>query len=279
MQWKDLKHFFHLNRKRKPAPDEHFAFIDLRGINKVYEGPSGGFHALKEITLQIQSGEMVAIAGKSGSGKSTLLNMITGIDRPTSGEIYINEVPLHKLDEGRLTIWRGNAVGIIFQFFQLLPTMTLLENVILPMDFCHYGSRRSRRERAMRLLSEVDLGALRNRLPAHVSGGQQQRAAIARALANDPPIIVADEPTGNLDTASAEAVFQLLQRLVALGKTVIVVTHDPDLAQRCQRIISIADGRITTDQPTQEPEAAPAVVPEVVPQVADEETAVLEPGT
>lgn len=248
MDWMKMKTVFHRKQKPKAADGEPFAFIDLRGVNKVYEGPSEGFAALKNVSLRIDSGEFVAIAGKSGSGKSTLLNMITGIDRPTSGKIVINGTHLHKLSEGKLTIWRGNAVGIIFQFFQLLPTMTLLENVILPMDFCRYSSPRRRRERALHLLEQVDLLAQRNRLPAFVSGGQQQRAAIARALANDPPIVVADEPTGNLDSASAGIVFQLLERMVAQGKTVILVTHDSDLAQRCKRVIHIADGCIVSDQ-------------------------------
>jgi putative ABC transport system ATP-binding protein len=174
----------------------------------------------------------------------------------------MNGVALHKLDEGRLTIWRGSAVGIIFQFFQLMPTMTLLENVILPMDFCHYTSPRKRRERALQLLAAVDLSEQRNRLPAFVSGGQQQRAAIARALANDPPILVADEPTGNLDSNSAEAVFQLLEGLVAQGKTVILVTHDSDLARRCRRVIHIADGCIVADElnPAPIPVAEPVMV-------------------
>lgn len=285
MQWKKIVESFPFKRKRSPKPDQPYAFIDLRSVVKIYEGASGGFTALKGISLQIHSGEFVAIAGKSGSGKSTLLNMITGIDRPTSGEIFIDDAPLHKLDEGKLTIWRGNAVGIIFQFFQLLPTMTLIENVILPMDFCHYSSARKRRERAARLLAEVDLAEQRNRLPAHVSGGQQQRAAIARALANDPPIIVADEPTGNLDSASAEAIFQLLERLVAQGKTVIIVTHDMDLARRCQRMICIADGNIVLDQLNREAVAAaaepaaaePAVAKPAAQAPAETEQPVLDP--
>ena len=234
--------------KRAQPPKEPYAFIDLRKVTKFYENPSGGFLALKDITMQIHAGEFVAIAGKSGSGKSTLLNMITGVDRPTSGEIIIDGKAIHKFNETRLTIWRGNAVGIIFQFFQLLPTMTILENIILPMDFCGYSRPWSRRERALTLLKAVDLAEQRNRLPSHVSGGQQQRAAIARALANDPPIIVADEPTGNLDSASAEAVFLLLERLTTQGKTVILVTHDMDLARRCHRILCIADGQVISDQ-------------------------------
>ena len=235
-------------QKRSPAPPEHHAFIELRGVTKTYESPSGGFQALKGVDLQVEEGEFMAIAGKSGSGKSTLLNMLTGIDRPTSGEIHIQGVPIHKLNEEQLTDWRGGTIGIVFQFFQLIPTMTLIENVMLPMDFCGKYSLRSRREQAAHLLDEVDLNEFHHRLPAHVSGGQQQRAAVARALANDPPILIADEPTGNLDSASAEAVFNMLRRLNARGKTVIIVTHDQDLARACHRILHIADGRIVGDE-------------------------------
>lgn len=236
------------------AGDENHEFIELRNVVKVYQGPSGGFQAVKKVNITIGAGEFVAIAGKSGSGKSTLLNMITGIDRPSSGEIFVNNAPIHVMSEEKLTIWRGETIGIVFQFFQLIPTMTLLENVILPMDFCRSGTPRRRRERAHQLLKEVGLEEFAGRLPANVSGGQQQRAAIARALANDPQLIVADEPTGNLDSATAEAVFNLLERLVEQGKTVVIVTHDNELANRCQRIVTISDGCIVQDQPG---EAAP----------------------
>ncbi len=248
MHWPKIQWSTLLRGKHSVTPTETHAFIDLRNVQKLYETSSGGFQALKGVSLQIQSGEFVAIAGKSGSGKSTLLNMISGIDRPSSGEIFINELPIHSFDEEKLTIWRGDVIGVVFQFFQLVPTMTLIENVMLPMDFCRHYSPRKRRERAANLLKMVDMAEQSQRLPANVSGGQQQRAAIARALANDPPIIIADEPTGNLDSASAEAVFGLLEQLVQQGKTVIIVTHDMDLANRCQRIIYIADGQIVSDR-------------------------------
>lgn len=238
-----------LNSKNKAAAGENHQFIELRNVVKIYQGPSGGFQAIKNVNLNISAGEFVAIAGKSGSGKSTLLNMITGIDRPSSGEIFVNNAPIHLMSEEKLTIWRGVTIGIVFQFFQLIPTMTLLENVILPMDFCRTGTPRQRRERALQLLKEVGLEEFAGRLPSNVSGGQQQRAAIARALANDPQLIVADEPTGNLDSATAEAVFSLLERLVEQGKTVVIVTHDNELASRCQRIVTISDGCIVQDQP------------------------------
>jgi putative ABC transport system ATP-binding protein len=223
------------------------SLIDIRNVTKVYEGGGGSFTALRGITLEINEGEFVAVAGKSGSGKSTLLNMITGIDRPTSGEVNINGTPIHLLSEGKLAIWRGNNLGIVFQFFQLLPTLTVLENIMIPMDFCHKYSLKVRKERAMHLLEEVDLMEQANKLPSTLSGGQQQRVAIARALANDPPILVADEPTGNLDSKTAEGIFRLFHRLVDQGKTILMVTHDLELAKQLSRMIIISDGSITTD--------------------------------
>lgn len=218
--------------------------IDLHNITKTYKSAAGSFTALKEINLQVDKGEFVAVIGKSGSGKSTLINMITGIDRPTSGEVLIGDTAIHKLSEGKMAVWRGKNVGLVFQFFQLLPTLTVLENVMLPMDFCHTYSFRKRRERAMHLLDLVDMADQAKKLPSTISGGQQQRAAIARCLANDPSIIVADEPTGNLDSKTAEAVFHLFENLVDEGKTIVMVTHDSDLARRVTRTVILVDGEI-----------------------------------
>jgi len=222
--------------------NEHL--IELRQVVKTYHSAAGDFTAIKGVDLQVDSGEFVAVIGKSGSGKSTLINMITGIDRPTSGEVLIGDTAVHKLSEGKLAEWRGRNVGVIFQFFQLLPTLSVIENVMLPMDFCHMYSRRERRKRAMHLLEQVELTDQARKLPSALSGGQQQRVAIARAVANDPPILVADEPTGNLDSKTAESVFRLFERLVEGGKTILMVTHDRDLAERVTRTLIISDGEI-----------------------------------
>ena len=221
--------------------------IDLKEVKKSYMSAAGEFQALRGIDLQINAGEFVSIIGKSGSGKSTLLNMITGIDRPTTGEVLVNGTAVHKLDENQLAGWRGGNLGIIFQFFQLLPSLSLMQNVILPMDLVGLYKPRERRERAEYLLEIVDLADQRNKLPSMVSGGQQQRAAMARALANDPPIVIADEPTGNLDSKTAETVFNLFNSLVEQGKTIIIVTHDSSLAQRAHRTALITDGEIVNE--------------------------------
>jgi putative ABC transport system ATP-binding protein len=230
------------------------SLITLKEITKIYESGGGSFTALRGVSLVIDEGEFVAIAGKSGSGKSTLLNMVTGIDRPTSGEIVINGTQIHLLSEGKLAVWRGSNLGIVFQFFQLLPTLTVLENIMIPMDFCHKFSLKVRKERALHLLEEVDLLEQATKLPSNLSGGQQQRVAIARALANDPPILVADEPTGNLDTKTAEGIFNLFFRMVDQGKTIIMVTHDLELAKKLSRTIVISDGLIQSDSKRQEGE-------------------------
>jgi ABC-type lipoprotein export system ATPase subunit len=227
------------------APYEHL--IDLRKVVKTYKTEAGDFIALKGIDLTIDRGEFVGIVGKSGSGKSTLVNMLTGIDRPSSGEIHIAGTGIHALNEGQMAQWRGRNQGVVFQFFQLLPTLTLIENVMLPMDFCNLYTPRERRERAMELLALVDIAEQANKLPSAISGGQQQRAAIARSLANDPPMIIADEPTGNLDSRTAEQVFLLFERMVKAGKTLLMVTHDDDLASRVTRTIVIADGEIVNE--------------------------------
>ncbi len=221
--------------------------IDLRSVTKSYQTAAGEFPALRQIDLLVDRGEFVAVVGKSGSGKSTLINMVTGIDRPTAGQVLIGDTAVHTLSEGQMAVWRGKHVGVIFQFFQLLPTLTVLENVMLPMDFCNTYPSRARVQRAMALLEEVAMVEHADKLPSATSGGQQQRVAIARALANDPDIIVADEPTGNLDSKTADAVFQLFQRLVDEGKTILMVTHDEELARRAGRTVTIADGLIVSD--------------------------------
>ena len=223
---------------------ENGHLISLRQVVKTFETAAGAFTALKGIDLQVKPGEFVAVVGKSGSGKSTLLNMITGIDRPSSGEVRVGDTPVHKLNEGQMAVWRGRNIGIVFQFFQLLPTLTLIENVMLPMDFCNTFPARERDKRAMQLLDLVEMTPHAHKLPSAVSGGEQQRVAIARALSNDPPIIVADEPTGNLDSKTAESVFRLFERLVDQGKTVVMVTHDKDLTRRVTRTAIVSDGRI-----------------------------------
>src|SRR5215208_1577506 len=221
--------------------------IDLRDVHKYYKTPIGDYHALKSIDLQIQPGEFVSIIGKSGSGKSTLLNMITGIDRPTTGEVYVNGQAVHELNENRMARWRGKNLGIVFQFFQLLPTISVIENIMLPMDFCRTYPMRDREKRALDLLEMVELADHAYKLPTALSGGQQQRVAIARALANDPPVIIADEPTGNLDSKTAESVFALFNDLVSQGKTIIIVTHDSGLAKRTHRTALITDGEIVNE--------------------------------
>ena len=218
--------------------------IELRDVTKQYPGPDGGTRALDAVTLDLPAGEFVAIVGKSGSGKSTLINLIAGIDRPSAGQVHVAGTAVHALDESRLAAWRGRHVGVVFQFFQLLPTLTVLENVMLPMDFCATYPKAQARERALRLLADVGIEDHAHKLPSALSGGQQQRAAIARALANDPPLIVADEPTGNLDSHTAGAVLALLAGLVRLGKTVLMVTHERDLSRIADRVVSLADGRV-----------------------------------
>jgi putative ABC transport system ATP-binding protein len=221
--------------------------IEMRAVAKTFHTAAGEFQALKGVDLTVETGEFVAIIGKSGSGKSTLVNMITGIDRPTSGEVYVGDTAVHTLNEGQIAVWRGKHIGVIFQFFQLLPTLTLIENVMLPMDFCNIGTMGERRDRALHLLEQVEMAGHAHKLPSACSGGQQQRVAIARALANDPPIITADEPTGNLDSRTAETIFDLFQSLVKGGKTIVMVTHDRDLSRRVTRSIIIADGEIVEE--------------------------------
>jgi putative ABC transport system ATP-binding protein len=220
--------------------------IELTQVTKEYPVASGVFNALKNVSLSIESNQLVAITGKSGSGKSTLLNIITGIDKPTHGNVLINGVRVDKLSETELASWRGKNVGVVFQFFQLLPTLTILENLMLPMDFCNTYPKKERKERALALLEKVNIREQADKFPSRLSGGQQQRAAIARALANDPPVIVADEPTGNLDSQTATSIFELFSNLAKAGKTVIVVTHERDFSSYFENTINIIDGVIST---------------------------------
>ncbi len=218
--------------------------IRLKNVSKTYESAAGPFTALQDVDLSIDQGEFVAVVGKSGSGKSTLLNVITGIDSPSSGEVYVASTAVHSLSQEQLAVWRGKNVGVVFQFFQLLPTLTVVENIILPMDFCKTFPPRERHERAISLLKKVGISEQADKLPANLSGGEQQRAAIARALANDPPIIVADEPTGNLDSQTSEDVLRSFAGLAAEGKTVVMVTHERDLSRYFTSSIMLADGII-----------------------------------
>ncbi len=221
--------------------------IECRTLVKEYETDAGRFLALKGVNLSVSTHEFVAVIGKSGSGKTTLINMLTGIDRPSRGEVLVGDTAVHRLSEGQMAVWRGRNMGVIFQFFQLLPTLTVIENVMLPMDFCNMYAPRERFDRGMQLLELVGIAENASKLPSQTSGGQQQRAAIARALANDPPIICADEPTGNLDSKTADSVFELFSDLVARGKTILMVTHDKDLAKRVTRAVTVADGEIVDE--------------------------------
>jgi putative ABC transport system ATP-binding protein len=222
------------------SENNHIVHVD--NVVKNFQGPAGTINVLKGIHLAVRPGEFVGVRGPSGSGKSTLINMITGIDRPTSGSVRVAGQPIEKMSENQLARFRGKHIGVIFQFFQLLPTLTIVENVMLPMDFCRMWKPRERPERAMQLLEQMGMADQANKLPNTLSGGQQQRAAIARALANDPPLLMADEPTGNLDSKTADRVFTLFEELVAGGKTFIMVTHDRDLAQRMPRLVEVLDG-------------------------------------
>ncbi len=218
--------------------------VRLDNVGKVFKTKAGPFTALHGVDLQIDEGELVAIVGPSGSGKSTLINMITGIDRPTSGEVHVAGERLTGMSENKVAKWRGRNVGVVFQFFQLLPTLTIAENVMLPMDFCNTYPSRERRPRALELLDRVGIAEQADKLPATLSGGEQQRAAIARALANDPSILVADEPTGNLDSRTSDAVLELFSDLSDSGTTVVIVTHERDVADLVDRTVTLSDGKV-----------------------------------
>jgi len=226
------------------------AAIAMQHVSRHYMCGASRFDALSDISIEIEAGECVAVLGKSGSGKTTLINLLTGIDSPSSGTIQVGGLPIHSMSQKQLTAWRGRQVGIVFQFFHLLPTLTIVENVMLPMDFC--GTfKTSRRPRALELLRRLGIAEQADKLPADLSGGQQQRAAIARALANDPPILVADEPTGNLDSATADHVMSLLAALAGEGKTVIIVTHERELTGFFTRSITLSDGHVVSNVPQQ----------------------------
>jgi putative ABC transport system ATP-binding protein len=225
------------------------SLIEMRDVVKIYSTAAGEFDALKGINLLVGAGEFVGIVGKSGAGKSTLLNMITGVDNLTSGEVIVNSngssVSIHKMSEDEVALWRGKTLGVVFQSFQLLPMLTLVENITLPMDLCGNFSPKRSRERALELLSLVEIEEHADKLPAFISGGQQQRVAIARALANDPPVLIADEPTGSLDSVTADHIFEVFEHLVSTqGKTIVMVTHDQSLAPRFSRTLRITDGEL-----------------------------------
>ncbi|HET7450928.1 MAG TPA: ABC transporter ATP-binding protein [Gaiellaceae bacterium] len=228
--------------REHPLADIRAPLIELVAVEKVYRMGKLDYHALRGIDLSIDAGELVAIVGPSGSGKTTILNLVTGIDRPSGGTVTVDGRRIDAMSEEELAVWRGEHVGVVFQFFQLLPTLSALENAVLPLDFGRRASKRERFERARHNLDLVGLADKGDHLPAELSGGEQQRVAIARALASDPQLVVGDEPTGNLDSATAAEMFELLERLNAEGKTVVYVTHDRELARRAHRIVTIRDG-------------------------------------
>lgn len=221
--------------------------IELCGVVKQYAVGEGVFTALNAVHIQVRPGEFIGVVGKSGSGKSTLINMITGIDNPTAGDIRILGTNIQALSEAKMATWRGRHIGLIFQFFQLLPTLTVLENVMMPMAFCQVYRRQERSQRALALLERLGVADQAGKRPLMLSGGQQQRVAIARALANDPPLLVADEPTGNLDEKTGDSVFAFFHELVTAGKTILMVTHDKELAANIPRVIELVDGKIVRD--------------------------------
>jgi len=222
--------------------------ISLQNISKTFQTPAGTFAALKDVNLNIKQGEFVGLIGKSGSGKSTLLNMIGGIDRPTTGKVSIANTEIQDLREHKLALWRGRTVGFVFQFFQLLPTLTAVENIMLPMDFSGTLPVRERRQRAVSLLARVGVEPHADKMPVTLSGGEQQRVAIARALANEPAVVLADEPTGNLDSVTAHSILNLFREMANAGTTVIIATHEPEIGNVIDRTIEIFDGSLIQDQ-------------------------------
>jgi putative ABC transport system ATP-binding protein len=232
------------NGHAAPEHGEHTHLLELHDVVKEYPTPAGTIRALKGISMHVNQGEFVAIVGKSGSGKSTLMNMLTGVDHPTSGEVWIGGVAVHTMNEDQLTRWRGRTIGVVYQSFYLLPTLTVAENVMLPMDVGNTYPAHTFRPRALELLEQVEMAEHADKLPAATSGGQQQRIAIARALANTPKLLVADEPTGSLDSQTADVVFRIFERLAQEGTTILMVTHDRELAQRAHRTITLVDGEL-----------------------------------
>ncbi|CAG0972748.1 partial putative ABC transporter ATP-binding protein [Gammaproteobacteria bacterium] len=222
--------------------------ISLDHVARTFDTPAGPFTALRDVSLDIERGEFVTVIGQSGSGKSTLLGLLAGIDHPTSGTVHVAGTAVHTLSERAMSAWRGTAVGIVFQFFQLLPTLTALENVMLPMDFCGTFAARERRQRARQLLERVGVADQAHKLPHTLSGGQQQRVAIARALANEPPVLLADEPTGNLDSRTSAEVLALFDGLVREGQTLVMATHAPAARAYASRVVSLADGVVIGDE-------------------------------
>jgi putative ABC transport system ATP-binding protein len=229
---------------KNAEPDQ---LIELTDVTRVFESPAGAVRAVDGVTLALPRGAFVGVVGRSGSGKSTLVNLIAGIDRCTGGAVRVGEVRVDRLDEDALARWRGTTVGVVFQFFQLLPTLTIAENVMLPMDLCGTAAPPQARRRALELLGEVGIAEQADKLPSALSGGQQQRAAIARALANDPPLIVADEPTGNLDQQTSAMVLDLLRGLARSGRTVLMVTHERDIESRVDLVVRLVDGRVAQE--------------------------------
>ena len=220
------------------------AFIEVCNLSKVFNGSEKRFMALNGVSFSIAKGELVIVSGKSGSGKSTLLNMLSGIDHPSQGEVFIDQVPIHKFSGNKLAAWRGSNLGIVFQFFQLMPTLSVLENVMLPMEFARMIPSSEQKHRALELLERMDIRALANKFPSSISGGEKQRVAIARALANNPNFILADEPTGNLDSSNTASIHQLFNSLADEGKTIVYVTHEKETALRYSRRIEMVDGQI-----------------------------------
>jgi putative ABC transport system ATP-binding protein len=224
--------------------DEHQPLIELRQVVKTYQSLSGAVTALNEINLRVNQGEFLVITGKSGSGKTTLVNMITGLDRSTSGELWISGAPLHQFNSEKAAKWRGQTLGVVFQSFELLPTLSVLQNIMLPMDFAQRYPLQEQRQLALRLLEQLGIADQANKHPSALSGGQQQRVAIARAMANEPAILIADEPTGSLDSETAKAVIDVFVDLAQQGRTIFLVTHDRDIAKRGSRTITLVDGEI-----------------------------------
>lgn len=260
-------HWFRRDGNGKPKNGHHRpngSLIELQQVVKTYVSEAGSFTALKGVDLRVEAGEFVAVVGKSGSGKTTLINMIAGIDRQTSGQVLVGGTAVHTLTEGQIAVWRGRTIGVIFQFFQLLPTLTAIENVMLPMDFCDMYAPAERADRAMHLLELVGIADGAHKLPSALSGGQQQRVAIARSIANDPPILLGDEPTGNLDSKTADTVFELFENLVADGKTILMVTHDNERVKQVKRALIVADGQIVDQVVNKHRDQSGAIGREVV---------------